>query len=68
MYTLLNCDKLDCGLSQDAISVQIKEGANGQFREVYAIKGRTHDNKWIMDHVDFIASSDILYVYAINNN
>ena len=62
MYTLINCQKLSCGFAQDSISVQIKEGVNGNYREIYAIKGRERDDRWVLSKLDFVASQNLLYV------
>ena len=66
MYTLVNCPKTGCQAAQDKISVQIKEGINGVYREVYVVQGRVHDDRWKMDKLDFIASSDRTYVCLIS--
>lgn len=62
MYTLINCPKVGCEIAQDKISVQIKEGVNGEYREVYLVSGRSHDSKWVKDGLNFIATSDRIYV------
>ncbi len=62
MYTLVNCPRENCGLAQDSISVQIKEGVNGLYKEIYSIKGRERDERWIMSKIDFVASQNLLYV------
>jgi hypothetical protein len=62
MYTLINCPKLGCSTAKDKISVQIKEGINGVFKEVYAINNRSRDTRWIQDSISFHASDSILYV------
>ena len=61
MFTLVNCGKLQCSTSQDTISVQIKEGVNGVFKEIYTVK-RNQDDRWRRERVDFIASQDRVYV------
>ena len=63
LYTLVNCPKLGCELAQDSISVQIKEGVNGNYREIFVIKGRVRDDRWIMSKLDFSATQSILNVY-----
>ena len=62
MYTLINCPKVGCSAAQDKISVQIKEGVNGEFKEVYAVKDRSRDSRWIQDSFSFHATQNILYV------
>ena len=62
MYTLVNCPNLGCNLANDRISVQIKEGTNGFYREVYVVKERSRDDRWIRDQFDFVASKDRLNV------
>ena len=61
MFTLVNCGKLQCGTSQDTISVQIREGINGNFKEIYTVK-RDQDERWRRESVNFIASQDRVYV------
>jgi hypothetical protein len=63
LYTLVNCPKVGCESAQDSISVQIKEGVTGNFREIYVIKGRVRDDRWIMSKIDFVASQSVLNVY-----
>ena len=62
MYTLINCPKLECIAAQDRISVQIKEGINGTFKEIYLVKDRSRDTRWIPDSINFHASDSILSV------
>jgi hypothetical protein len=62
MYTLINCPKEGCEEAQDKISVQIKEGVNGVYKEVILIKGRVRDDRWKRDSFDFIATKDRVYV------
>ena len=62
MYTLINCQKVGCEAAKDKISVQIKEGINGEFTEVYLVSGRNRDNKWVKDGLNFIAASNRVYV------
>ena len=62
MYTLINCPKAGCETAQDTISVQIKEGVSGVYKEVVLIKGRVRDDQWKKDSFDFIASKDRVYV------
>jgi hypothetical protein len=62
MYTLVNCPLIGCESANDTISVQVKEGINGVYKEVYVVKGRVRDDRWKMDKLDFIASQDRLYV------
>ena len=66
MYTLVNCPKTTCIAAKDKISVQIKEGLSGVYREVYSIQGRAHDDRWNMNKLDLIASSDRIYVCLIS--
>lgn len=61
-YTLVNCPKVGCDSAQDQISVQIKEGITGVYKEVVLIKGRVRDDRWKMDKLDFVASKDRIYV------
>ena len=62
MYTLVNCPLLGCETASDKISVQIKEGFNSEFKEVYVVKGRVRDSQWIQEKLKFIASQDRVFV------
>ena len=65
MFSLINCPKAGCEAANDKISVQIKEGVLGTYKEVISITGRIHDTRWIQDSFNFIASSDRVYVRLI---
>ena len=62
MYTLINCPLIGCEKANDHISVQIKEGLNGEYKEIYVVKGRVRDIKWNLDQMKFIAAQDRVYV------
>ena len=62
MFTLINCQKTGCNAAQDKISVQIKEGISGIFKEVYLVKDRNRDTRWIQDSFSFNAADEILFV------
>ena len=62
MYTLINCPKIGCQAAKDKISVQIKEGVNGFYRELYVVQGRVRDDRWNMEQIDFVATSDRIHV------
>jgi hypothetical protein len=62
MYTLINCQKTGCSSAQDRISVQIKEGINGNYKEMYVVKDRNRDTRWIQDSFSFHAADEILFV------
>ena len=62
MYTLINCQKQGCEQAQDSISIQIKEGDNGDFKEFRSIAGRSLDTKWIRDTFTFIPTQNKIYV------
>ena len=66
MYTLIN--KLGCGIAQDKISVQIKEGQNGVHREIYLVEDRIHDDRWNQELVTYVATSNIVSVKRILEN
>ena len=61
-FTLFNCPKVGCDLAQDIISVRFKEGINGEFKEVYRIVGKDHDDRWTKSAFTYIATQDRLYV------
>ena len=46
MWTLIHCVSKECDNAQDTISVQIKDGDDGEFFQVREIAGRVRDNKW----------------------
>jgi hypothetical protein len=62
MYSLINCQKTSCSSAQDRISVQIKEGINGNYKEMYVVKDRNRDTRWIQDSFSFHAADEILFV------
>ena len=62
MYTLINCPKAGCSAAQDKISLQIKEGASGSFKEVYVVSGRSNDTKWNQELFSFRATQTLVYV------
>ena len=62
MYTLLNCPLAGCLAARDTISVQVKDGLNGDYREVYVVKGRARDDRWIQEQFKFTAADDRVYV------
>ena len=62
MFTLVNCPKSGCEIAKDSISVQIKEGANGIYKEIYLISGRVRDYKWNQELFSFTASQNLLSV------
>jgi hypothetical protein len=62
MYTLINCPKPGCEAARDSISVQIKEGANGIYKEIYLISGRERDFKWKQELFSFKATQNLLSV------
>jgi hypothetical protein len=62
MFTLINCPSAACAAARDKISVQIKEGFNGDYREVYLVEGRVRDDRWIQEKFKFIAADNLVYV------
>jgi hypothetical protein len=60
MYTLIN--KIGCGFAQDKISVQIQEGRNGVFKEIYLIEDRIHDDRWNHELITYIATVHMISV------
>ena len=54
VYTLINCPKAGCEASKDSISIKIKDGENGTYREIYFIS-RIRDINWIKEQFNFTA-------------
>ena len=67
MFTLLNCPLAGCAVANDKISVQVKDGLNGNYREVYVVKGRVRDDRWIQEQFKFTAADDRVYVCSVFN-
>lgn len=65
LYSLINCPKPGCEAARDTVSVQIKEGINGKYREIYSITGRARDYKWTQEFFSFRATQNILSVWFI---
>ena len=61
LYTLISCPKVGCSDGKDSISVKLKDGVNGTYREIYTIK-RISDTKWIKESFNFIATQSRTYV------
>ena len=61
VYTLINCPLVGCEAGKDSISVKVRDGASGSFREVYLVN-RIRDTKWIREEFNFIANADRTYV------
>lgn len=62
MFTLLNCPFEGCEIANDKISVQIKDGLNGNYKEVYEVKGRVRDNRWIQEQFKYTAADNQIFV------
>lgn len=54
MYTLMNCQAVGCEAAGDAISVKVKDGDIGNYREIYRVS-RAHDDRWIKESFSFAA-------------
>jgi hypothetical protein len=46
MYTLINCQDENCEAAQDAITILIKDGADGEFSTVCSVLNRFLDERW----------------------
>ncbi len=62
MYTLINCAKIGCDEAQDSVSVKVKDGDDGEFKEVFKIIGRNRDDQWKKVQFLFNAMKDKVYV------
>jgi hypothetical protein len=62
MFTLMNCPKAGCEQAGDSISVQITDGGNGEYNEVYNVNGRTRDDRWVKENFNYIAVQDKMRV------
>jgi hypothetical protein len=65
MSTLINCGSEACAAAGDKISVKIKDGDSGDFREVKTIE-RFNDEQWKQDKISFDISNDKFYVNIKN--
>ena len=64
VYTLINCPKVGCEAGKDSISIQVKDGENGTYREVQFIS-RVKDNQWVKEDFNFTARQSKTYVRKI---
>ena len=62
MFTLVNCPLAECAAARDRISVQVKDGLNGDYKEVYLVEGRVRDDRWFQEQFKFTAADDLVYV------
>jgi hypothetical protein len=62
MFTLINCGSVACEAAADKISVQIKDGDSGEFKEVKTIEGRFKDDKWFNDYFSFDVFNNKIWV------
>jgi hypothetical protein len=62
MYTLINCGVVGCGQAGDSISVKIKDGEDGEFKEVHKVNGRSLDDRWNKEHFGFNVKNEEIYV------
>ena len=66
VYTLINCPKAGCDAGKDSISIKVKDGENGTYREIYSIN-RIRDTKWIKEEFNFTARNTRAYVSKFIN-
>ena len=62
MVTLINCGSAACEAAGDKISIKIKDGENGDYKEVKVIEGRFIDDKWNSDEISFEILNDKFWV------
>jgi hypothetical protein len=62
VYTLISCPKVGCESSKDSVSVKLKDGVNGNYREVYSVNNRINDMRWIKESFNFTATQNRTYV------
>jgi hypothetical protein len=62
MYTLINCGVVGCQQAGDSISVKVKDGDDGDFKEVYNVTGRSLDDRWHNENFSFDVENDKIYV------
>jgi hypothetical protein len=67
MYTLINCPLVGCESAEDSISVKVKDGDNGMYREIYKVI-RSHDVQWVKEFFSFTATENKTYVRKYFNN
>jgi hypothetical protein len=61
-YFLINCGQVGCENAGDAISIKVKDGINGEFKEVYKITGRSNDDRWENRKFSFSIKTDSFFV------
>ena len=64
-YTFVNCPKTECSKVGDAISIKIKNGQDGDFKEVYKSgtdDGRAQEVKWKKDEIPVQLTSSEVFV------
>jgi hypothetical protein len=62
MYTLINCGSNECSAARDRISVKVRDRNNGEYREIYSVSGRSHDDRWYNSFFTFDVRSDAINV------
>jgi hypothetical protein len=62
MYTLINCGVVGCEQAGDSISVKIKDGEDGDFKEVHKVNGRSLDDRWNKENFGFNVENHKIFV------
>jgi hypothetical protein len=64
-YFLINCGQVGCENAGDAISIKIKDGIDGEFKEVDKITGRSNDDRWEKRELSFHIKTDSFFVCSV---
>ena len=62
LYSLVNCGNTRCSRAIDSLTIQIKDGDNGVFQNVYTIANHTVDSHWYYYSIDYTAISSSIFV------
>ena len=65
-FTLINCGTSECSAADDMISVKVKDGIDGEFREVYNISERSSDTRWENHEIDFQIEHETFFVSKLS--
>jgi hypothetical protein len=64
-YSIINCGNSRCSRANDSIIIRIKDGDNGDFKNVYTIDNHTTDNQWYNYKVEYTATNEKTFVREI---
>ena len=61
MYTLINCGTEGCEEAGDKLSVHVKDGADGEFVQVFSKKGSLED-RWENNLLSIVPENEDIWV------